>query len=642
MTADVTSPIITDPRESATFDLRLDRYGADILKSLTAVYGDRAPDLFERMKSHLAEAFANRGPLLKRLDEARLLAPDWLQTPDMIGYVTYADRFNGTLNGLGEKLDYLSGLGVKYLHLMPALKPREGESDGGYAVQNYREIRPDLGTMDDLARLTGSLRERGISLVMDLVLNHVAQEHEWAERARAGERKYRDYFYIYPDRTIPDQYEEALPEVFPDFAPGNFTWDDDINGWVWTTFNSYQWDVNWTNPDVFLEYLDIICFLANQGVEVIRLDAIAFIWKRMGTSSQNQPEVHHLTEALRGALRIVAPAVAFKAEAIVGPSDLIYYLGVGSHYGKVSDMAYHNGLMVQLWSALASRDTRLTEVALSAFRAKPTSTTWGTYARCHDDIGWAISDEDAADAQLDGYSHRVFLSDFYSGEYPGSFAKGLVFQFNPVTNDRRISGTFASLTGLEQALELGDGNRVDDAVDRILLLHAVMFGFGGVPLLYMGDELGMLNDYGYADDPDHASDNRWAHRPKMDWDLVQQAADDPSSPAGRISARLRHLIEVRKHTPHLHASIESHVVPSPDSRLLLLHRSHPEGEMMQIYNFSEHPVNLDCSALRFTLGSEAKELISGYDYDLSPWTLTVQPYQALWLLEKVVPPTMHP
>nr|WP_235750618.1 amylosucrase [Nigerium massiliense] len=589
----------------------------------------------------MRRALERRPEELRQLDEARLLRPDWLQQPGMIGYVAYADRYAGDLQGVADHLDHLCDHGVTYLHLMPLLKPRAGENDGGYAVADYRAVRNDLGTVDDLADLTRELRSRGISLVMDLVLNHVAREHEWARKAREGDPHYRDYFYLYPDRTEPDEYEKSLPEVFPDFAPGNFTWDDEIDGWVWTTFNSYQWDVNWTNPDVFCEYLDIMLYLANLGVEVIRLDAIAFIWKRLGTSSQNQPEVHHLTQALRAALRIVAPAVAFKAEAIVGPDDLIYYLGVGSHHGQVSDMAYHNSLMVQLWSMLASRDTRLTEVALSAFRPKPTNTTWATYVRCHDDIGWAIGDEDAAAAGLDGAAHRSFLSDFYAGAYPTSFARGLVFQENPATNDRRISGTLASLAGLEKALESRDERAVDAAVQRILLLHAVILGFGGVPLLYMGDELGMLNDYSYADDPDHAADNRWVHRPRMDWELARQASEDPGSVAGRINAGLKHLIAARKRTPHLHASVESTVVPSPDARLLILRREHPLGRMLQVYNVTEWAVQLECAVLREHVGGEASEVLSGYDYSLAPYSLTLTPYQALWLVEKVTPPTSH-
>ncbi len=622
---------VADPVERRTLRLRLERYGPDLYGSVRAVYGEAANATYERLVQLIVAAHQARPDDLRLLDEARLLTPDWLQQPEMVGYVTYADRFNGTLDGVAAKLDYLEGLGVTYLHLMPLLKPRPGESDGGYAVMDYRSVRDDLGTMADLSALAAELRQRGISLVLDLVLNHVAREHEWAVRARAGEQRYRDYFWMFPDRTTPDAYERTLPEVFPDFAPGNFTWDDEARAWVWTTFNAYQWDVNWANPDVLVEYADIICFLANAGVEVLRLDAIAFIWKRMGTDCQNQPEVHHLTRILRSVLRIVAPAAAFKAEAIVGPADLIRYLGTGEHHGKVSDLAYHNSLMVQLWSALASRSTRLLEVALDAFPSKPFTASWATYIRCHDDIGWAVSDADAVAAGLDPWRHRAFLSDFYSGEFDGSFARGLVFQHNPATNDRRISGSLASLAGLELALESHDPARIDDAVRRVLLLSTIVLGYGGVPLLYMGDEIAMMNDSSYQDHPEHAADNRWAHRPLMDWERVATAARDPQSVEGRVSAGIRHLIGVRKRTLALHAGVETRVIPSPDERLLLLRRDHPLGVLVQVYNVSEAHVPLTMEELRAILGPSADELLSGYPYDLTPASLVIEPYQALWL-----------
>ena len=617
--------------EDTTFQLRMDRYGPELLDGLTRVYGEAAPALFEQLTGVMRDALAARGSDLKVLDEARLLSPDWLQRPDAVGYVCYADRFAGSLAGVADRIDHLKSLGVSYLHLMPLLRPREGDSDGGYAVADYRAVDPRLGSMDDLATLAGTLRGQGISLVVDLVLNHVAREHEWAVKARQGEQKYRDYFHIYGDRELPDAYERTLPEIFPDFAPGNFTWDDEAQGWVWTTFNSFQWDLNWANPDVFAEFADLVLFLANNGVEVLRLDAIAFTWKAMGTDCQNEPPVHDLTQALRAVLRIVAPAVALKAEAIVGPQDLIAYLGQGRHFGKVSDLAYHNSVMVQLWGAMASRHTRLFEVALSNFPAKPSTATWATYARCHDDIGWAIGDEDARGAYLEGHTHRAFLSEFYAGLYPGSFARGLVFQHNPVNNDRRISGSLASLAGLEAALETGDGGQLADAIARINLLHTFILGFGGVPLLYMGDEIGTLNDHGYLYVPAEAGDNRWVHRPVMDWDAVAAAADDPGTPGGRVLAGLKHTIGVRRRLPHLHASIESRVLPSPDSRVLLLTRHHPEGMLIEVYNFSEDVVDLPTYLLRSRLGDTAVEQIGGYDYSLDPETIRVRPYQPLWL-----------
>ena len=338
----------------------------------------------------------------------------------MLGYAAYADRFGGTLNGVAERTPYLADLGVTYLHLMPLLTPRQPPNDGGYAVQDYDSVRSDLGTMDDLRELTRVLREHGISLCLDLVLNHVAREHAWAEKARQGDARYRDYFYVYDDRTIARRRTNApCPRCFPTSRPATSPGTRSSPAWVWTTFNDYQWDVNWSNPDVLCEYAEIILNLANHGVEVLRLDAIAFIWKRMGTACQNQPEVHALTQALRTVTRIAAPATLFKAEAIVGPQDLLAYLGQGEHHGKVSDLAYHNSLMVQIWSMLASRDAGLAAYSLQQLATPPSTTAWITYVRCHDDIGWAIDDDAAAAVGVSGYAHRTFLSDFYSGEFPG-------------------------------------------------------------------------------------------------------------------------------------------------------------------------------------------------------------------------------
>ena len=438
------------PDRRQTFALRLDRYWPDLEAAVTEVHPDPevAGALLTRLVRAAAAAYAERPADLHQLDQRRLLTPDWLQQPGMFGYACYADRFAGDLKGVAKHLDHLEDLGVTYLHLMPLLQPREGDNDGGYAVQDYRAVRPDLGTTDDLRDLATTLRGQGISLVIDLVLNHVAREHDWAVRARAGEPAYRDYFHVFPDRDLPDPYERTLPEVFPDFAPGSFTWDDELEGWVWTTFNEWQWDLNWANPAVLAEFAEIILWLANLGVEVFRLDAIAFLWKRMGTTCQNQPEVHAITQALHALTRIAAPAVAFKAEAIVGPRDLVQYLGTGRHAGRVSDLAYHNSLMVQTWSMLATGNTILARHALGALPATPGTGTWITYARCHDDIGWAIDDSDAHAAGVTGPGHRHFLSDWYAGTFPGSWAEGLVFQANPETGDQRISGTAASLAGL--------------------------------------------------------------------------------------------------------------------------------------------------------------------------------------------------
>ena len=613
-----------DP-QSADVLARWDRWGGDLLAGLAEVYPQ--PRVAERIVDLLASGHRDRSTTLRERDRDRVLSPDWFLRPDAVGYACYTERFGGTLNGIAERIDYLRELGITYLHLMPLLAPRPGENDGGYAVMDYGRVRPDLGTMDDLAALTAALHESGISLTLDLVLNHVAAEHAWAVAARAGDPKYREYFRVFADRELPDQYERSLPEVFPDFAPGNFTWDDDLGSWVWTTFNSWQWDLNWANPDVLCEFLAIILDLANRGADCLRLDAIAFLWKRMGTDCQNQPEVHAITQVLRAAARIAAPSLVFKAEAIVAPDQLVAYLGRGRHAGRVSDLAYHNSLMVQIWSALAARDARLMAVALSRFPDIPTTTGWGTYLRCHDDIGWAVDDADCATIGWNGPAHRRFLSDFYIGAHPASFAEGMAFQENPATGDRRISGTAASLAGLGTARGLGQRRT---AIDRLLLGYAMVFGFGGLPLIYMGDELALRNDEDYHHVPEHADDNRWLHRPAMPWDVAEVRHDEHTD-VGRAWAGIRRLVSVRASLDALHGSVRTHVVATSHPAVVLFVRHHPAGDLVQVYNVSESSVWLP----EWEIGQHG----AGLTYDrltdrqiaVVDGHLVVGPYMALWL-----------
>lgn len=616
--------VSADRRE--LFALRCERWLPDLVDGLTQVYGEHAAGaLADRLIGLAAVAYRDRSRDLHRLDLARSLRPDWLQQPGVVGYAAYAERFAGDLEAVGERADYLEELGVTYLHLMPVLRPREGDNDGGYAVADYRSLRPDLGSIEELRTLATTLRGRGISLVLDLVLNHVAREHPWAQAAREGDPTYRDYFLIYPDRTEPDDYERTLPEVFPDFAPGNFTYDDEVEGWVWTTFNEWQWDLNWANPDVLAELADVVLFLANLGVEVIRLDAIAFLWKRLGTVCQNQPEVHGLTQALRAVVKIACPAVAFKAEAIVAPADLVPYLGTGRHTGKVSDLAYHNSLMVQVWSSLATGEARLAARALGSMPPTPASSTWITYVRCHDDIGWAIADDDTTAVGLDGFAHRSFLSDWYLGDFPASSADGLVFQANPATGDRRISGTSASLLGVAVDPE--------GALAKLRLAHAVAFGWGGVPVIWSGDELALPNDPDWAGEPGHEDDNRWAHRPRLTSGALA-ARHDPTTVAGRAFADLSRLARVRAGLPHLHASVPTEVIPVADPALLVTLRRHPLGAMVGVYNLSVERLSLPLYVLHASLGIDAPyDALTGGWAEVEDGGLVLAPYAALWLVD---------
>jgi amylosucrase len=619
-------------RDVDLFLARLRRWWPDLADGLRGPYGDRhdLPELLEHITVLLAERYRERDEELKLLDLERAIQPDWFQDPAMVGYVCYADRFAGTLAGVGERLDYLGELGVRYLHLMPLLAPRAGDSDGGYAVADYRAVDPRLGTIDDLEQLCGLARRRGISICVDLVLNHCAAEHEWAVRARAGEPEHEAMFWVFPDRELPDAYERTLPEVFPDFAPGNFSFLPETGRWVWTTFNTFQWDLNWSNPRVFVEMADVLLNLTNRGIEILRLDAVGFIWKRLGTSCQNQPEVHDLLQALRACARIVAPAVVFKAEAIVSPADLAAYLGVGRRFGRISDLAYHNSLMVQVWSALATRDTRLATLVLGRLPRKPATTAWATYLRCHDDIGWAVLDEDAAAVGWSGFAHRRFLADFYAGKFPGSFARGEVFQDNPATGDRRISGSLASLAGLEEALEAGDPTYVDLAVRRILLGHALIFAYDGIPLLYMGDELGLANDHSYLDDPALAADNRWLHRPAMDWDLAGRRGV-PGTVQQRIFTGLAALAEARRRTPELHAATPVEVVDLQQPWLFAFLRRHPLGPLLALHNFTEQPQHASPMALYLVGHDRPVDRITGEPALVAHGGVVLDPYQAVWL-----------
>ena len=607
---------------------RFEQYACDLWDGLAEIYDVAA--MWFTVVELIAQGINNRPQILVIRDNECLNNPDWFQLPEALGYVAYTDRFAGTLQGVSSHIDYLRELGVTYLHLMPLLRPRTGENDGGYAVADFRTVREDLGTIDDLAALADSLHQSHIALTLDLVLNHVADQHEWAIKAQSGQQKYRDYFHMFPDRNIPDTYEENLPEVFPDFAPGNFTWDEPSQSWIWTTFNSWQWDLNWANPDVFCEFVDILAFLGNKGVDCFRLDALAFLWKRMGTSCQNQPEVHFITQALRAAMRIIAPAVIFQAEAIVAPTDLVAYLGVGEHAGKVSDLAYHNSLMVQVWSALASGDSRLLATALNASEAIPPTTSWATYLRCHDDIGWAIDDLDAKAAGLDAFEYRKYLSSYYAGELEGSQARGAHFQTDLSTGERRTSGSAASLAGIQAAVESSDTQLLSIAIDRLMCGYSMIFGYGGLPLIYMGDEIGLMNDASYLQIPEHAADNRWLHRPMMPWSMVNQRHDS-STLAGQVFTRMLALIHARKHLPALHAGTPCIVVATSNPAVVVFHHTHVDGDLIELYNVSDVAQTLPTSSTGPLAGHHVTEVLSNSVISLATPTITLEPYSVWWL-----------
>ncbi|UOY01707.1 amylosucrase [Blastococcus sp. PRF04-17] len=575
----------------------------DVHEPLAVLYGDTADvdALFGRALRTALAAAAERPADLRRLDRRREIDPTWFQSPRMQGYVCYVDRFCGALSELPTRLDYLAELGTTYLHLMPLLAPRPGENDGGYAVADYRAVDPRLGTMADLEKVARALHERDMSLCIDLVLNHTAREHAWAQAWLAGDPAYAGFYTAFPDREMPDAYDATIPEVFPDRAPGSFSWVPEAlggaGGWVWTTFWPYQWDLDYTNPDVTLAMLGEITWLANRGVDVFRMDAVPFMWKRLGTTCQNQPEGHRLLQLLHALTRLAAPGVIFKAEAIVSPEDLVPYLGGHERYRPECELAYHNQLMVMLWSSVATQDARLAAQALGRMPQIPPTTSWVTYVRGHDDIGWAVSDTDAGAVGGSGFGHRRFLNDFFSGRFAGSFARGALFQENEVTGDARISGSAASLCGIEQALESGDAAALERGLRRLVLLHSVIYSFGGIPLLYMGDELALRNDTGYLDDPERAPDNRWMHRPPMDWSAAARRADRGTL-EGRVFGWLQRLGEVRRELPALRGGGEVRILDVGNDAVLAWLRRHPRsGTFVGLANFSPAVQTVDADTV---------------------------------------------
>lgn len=613
------------------FEVRLQEHWPQLFSLLHELYGGRY-DFFYHLEQILltaARAWAERSDSLRQVDRHRVNEPDWFASEKVVGGALYVDLFSENLGRLRESIDYFKDLGLTYLHLMPLFAVRPGDNDGGYAISNYRSVDPRLGTIEDLKRLADELRAAGISLVLDFVFNHTSDDHEWAQRAQAGDIEYQQFYYIFPDREQPDRYERTLREIFPTVRRGNFTWHDGMRRWVWTTFNSFQWDLNYGNPAVFRAMLEEMFFIADTGVDILRLDAVAFVWKRMGTSCENLPEAHKLIQAFNRLARIATPGLIFKSEAIVHPDEVVKYVGEDE-----CQISYNPTLMALLWESLATRETRLLTRSLSHRHRLPKNTAWVNYLRCHDDVGWTFDDADAATLGINAYDHRQFLNRFYTGQFAGSFARGVPFQENLDTGDMRIAGTLASLAGLEWAIEQDNAEEKDLAIRRMLLLQGITLSIGGIPLLYLGEEWGMLNDYDFVKDPAKAGDTRWVHRPKMQWEFLTALEEMTESGIGSIRRRifrsLQRLIAARKSHPAL-AGQKMELVATGNSHLLCFVRFHDSHRMIVVANFTEHPQSISGNHLRTAgLGRFFEDAITGKTFGTSD-PLELEPYQILWL-----------
>lgn len=599
----------------ADFERRFDRHFPDLSRLFHSLYGSR-PDFQGQLTSlllEIARSWKQRPADLKLVDAGREGNSDWFQSNEMLGGVCYVDRYAADLEGVRSRIPYFKELGLTYLHLMPLFLAPEPHSDGGYAVSSYREVNPKLGTMEQLRNLAAEMRANGISLVVDFIFNHTSDEHEWARKAAEGNPEYSGYYWIFPDRSLPDEFEKNVREIFPDDHPGSFIQMPD-GRWVWATFHSFQWDLNYSNPEVFRAMAGEMLFLANQGVDILRMDAVAFIWKQLGTTCENLPEAHTLLQAFNAVCRIGAPSLLFKSEAIVHPDEVALYIDPAE-----CQLSYNPLQMALIWEAMATRDVSLLSQALERRHNIPPGTSWINYVRSHDDIGWTFSDEDAAELGINGFDHRRFLNSFYVNRFPGSFAHGVPFQDNPRTGDCRISGTTASLCGLEDASA--------QALERILLAHSVVFSTGGIPLLYLGDEVGQLNDYQYAMEEGHEADSRWVHRPNYPGEQYEKRHDH-TTPEGRIFGGLQRMISVRSATPEM-AGTRLVDFNTHNQSVLGYQRPGDGSAILVLANFSDEVQDIPATTLS-GFAPDAEDILSDSPLSLGGG-ITLPPRAYVWL-----------
>ena len=546
-------------------------------------HGEAAYAAFREM---LFRAWSERSKELRALDQRRLSDPDWYKKRTMLGMQMYVGAFAGNLQGVREKLGYVEECGVNYLHLMPLLESPAGRSDGGYAVSDFRKVQSELGTMEELAALTADCHARGISVCLDFVMNHTSEDHEWARRARAGEREYQDRYFFFDDWKIPEQFEEAVPQVFPTTAPGNFSWCEEAGKVVMTTFYPYQWDLNYANPAVFRDMTENMLYLCNRGVDVIRLDAVPYIWKELGTNCRNLPQVHTLVRMMRIACEIVCPGTLLLGEVVMEPSKVVPYFG--SVKRPECHMLYNVTTMATTWHTVATKDVRLLRSQLDRVFALPREYSFLNYLRCHDDIGWGLDYGFLRCLGSEETPHKKYLNDYLTGNWPGSPARGELYNDDPRLGDARLCGTTASLCGVETAREANDAAALDRALRLDEMLHAFILTMSGIPVLYSGDEIAAQNDYGYHKDPDRAPDSRYLHRGKLDWTAAEKR-HDLASPEGRTFSALRRLETLRAEHRAFDAGADVWTLDIWDQSILGVGRYFEGEKLITLYNFSDEP-----------------------------------------------------
>lgn len=545
------------------------------------LYGNEA--MFAELTSQMYEFYQARKASLKNRDEKREKNPDWFKKNDMLGMMLYIDNFAGNIKGVQEKLDYLKSCNVNCVHLMPFLDSPQGRSDGGYAVADFRKVKPELGTMEDLARLTEKCHQKDMNVCMDFVMNHTSEDHEWAKRARQGDGEYMSRYFFYDNNEIPRKYEETVPQVFPTTAPGNFTYLQEINHYVLTTFYPYQWDLNYKNPRVFNEMMYNFLFLANQGIDIVRIDAVPYIWKELGTSCRNLERVHTIVRMMRIISEIVCPSVILLGEVVMEPEKVVPYFGTVEK--PECHMLYNVTTMATTWHSLATEDIRLLKQQMDVVNQLPKEYTFLNYLRCHDDIGWGLDFDTLKNWGMEEVTHKRFLNDFYTGRYEGSVSRGELYNDDPITQDARFCGTTASMCGVESAGFEGNEEKMKAALQLDFMLHAYMLTQSGIPMLYSGDEIAQVNDYTYKENPLKQEDSRYIHRGAFHWELAKNR-NDTSTVEGKIFQGLDKLEKLRKKETVFDSSASVYTYNVHDNGILCIMRKHAGEKFFGIFNFS--------------------------------------------------------
>jgi len=615
--------------ETAQLQSRMKQEGASLWLLLCEIYpAQPVENIIEKLLGQLLFSYSQRTDDLKHKDNIGSTIEPWYLHHRQVGMACYVDRFAFDLSGLKQKMPYLKQLGITFLHLLPLYESPEGDSDGGYAVSNYRKVNPALGNMQQLRHLINECNQNGIHIVLDFIFNHTSDQHIWAKKAIAGDLKYQDYYFLFDDRKVPDQFDPYLREIFPHVRRGSFSYRSDIKKWIWTTFNNFQWDLNYTNPEVLCSVVDEMLFLANTGCDVLRLDALSFIWKDLGTNCESRPNAYKLIEVLNLCLRIAAPTVLFKSEAIVHPDDVAKYIEP-----KRCQLSYNPLLMGLLWSSLATQDTNFINKSLQHRFTIDENCTWVNYVRCHDDIGWFFDNDDAEVVNIDLDKHLSFLNQFYTENSTNNFPSGVTFQNDPSLDHQGVCGSLASLCGLEKSIANNDQAAINLSIKRINLLHSIILSIGGIPLIYSGDELALLNDYQYLKDSTKSHDARWVNRPEITSQAIELAKKS-GTPQHQVYQTLKKMISLRKSYP-IFGNAKTEIVNTGNRHLFAYQRIDNKGNtLLAICNFSDLPQSFKLDKLHPSIHlDDPLELISNSKMKVSQdLILALSSYQVMWLI----------